>query len=447
MRVILSGAVVMAAFIGFSGMISPVLGQSVRAVGGPAEVPSAKFQGQQYVDSRGCVFMRAGLGGRTQWVARIGRDRKPMCSETTAREASARLAAPDAAASNPAAPVVVAAAPVMAEKVGKPMATVASNMVPKRHLGVQIPTFVPGLEPAKTPAAQVAPSYSNPALAPKPARVQIANGTTVGRSAGCPAAVPVLQRMALNAGGTVMVCTRGDGTANGWVSPTYARGTAPGASIKNVPGAQVAFSGNTGTQIAAQRRTQTQGTGAQANGQANGDFAQVVIDGKTVIGHQQQKQTQYRTAWRDGRLNPLRGQGSASGWAQQDQVWTRATPAKSVADIAQTKVRRKNQQQANLRVSASTMSGGGLGSGGDLGGAVASGAAIYVQIGTFGSASNVKNAAGMLASMGLPVAKSHGKRGGQELVTVLAGPFASRPDAQAALGMARGAGFADAFLR
>ena len=46
----------------------------------PAELPSASYAGQQYVDSNGCVFVRAGTAAEILWVPRVSRQGQPLCS-------------------------------------------------------------------------------------------------------------------------------------------------------------------------------------------------------------------------------------------------------------------------------------------------------------------------------------------------------------------------------
>ena len=79
--------------------------------------------------------------------------------------------------------------------------------------------------------------------------------------------------------------------------------------------------------------------------------------------------------------------------------------------------------------------------------AVAQGGASYVQIGTFGQPANADGVKARLKALGLPVATSKITRKGKVLQVVYAGPFRSTADARNALGLARGAGFADAVLK
>ena len=45
----------------------------------PAELPPPGYAGLQYVDSRGCAFIRAGTAAETIWVIRVSPGGAPMC--------------------------------------------------------------------------------------------------------------------------------------------------------------------------------------------------------------------------------------------------------------------------------------------------------------------------------------------------------------------------------
>jgi cell division septation protein DedD len=71
----------------------------------PAELPPADYAGQQYVDSKGCMFVRAGTAAEVLWVPRVSREGTPVCSNPpsgrrvpVAEEGAAVTFAPEAAA-------------------------------------------------------------------------------------------------------------------------------------------------------------------------------------------------------------------------------------------------------------------------------------------------------------------------------------------------------------
>ena len=47
---------------------------------GPAELPPAEYAGTEFVDSKGCAFVRATVNGAVSWVARVDQDRNPLCN-------------------------------------------------------------------------------------------------------------------------------------------------------------------------------------------------------------------------------------------------------------------------------------------------------------------------------------------------------------------------------
>ena len=74
--------------------LSSVSAQSLSQGFVPAEFPPNSYQGRQYVDSEGCVFIRAGVDGNVTWVPRVTRSRKAICGfqPTFARSAPAAKA-------------------------------------------------------------------------------------------------------------------------------------------------------------------------------------------------------------------------------------------------------------------------------------------------------------------------------------------------------------------
>jgi cell division septation protein DedD len=351
------------------GAAAPGAAQSVSDIGGPANPPAAGFRGQQFVDNRGCVYMRAGYDGQTNWVPRVTFDRKAMCGYPPTFGPQPVTEVADQA------PAIAETAPAKAKPYAK-RPPVAADVMP-------------------APVAKV----------------------------GCYTSAPVAQRVRLTSGGTAIVCTRGDGTMDGWRPPVFAAGAPVGAALLD---------------------------GQMAGGQIVGR-----TDG--AVGLRQVVQVEpvppppegFLLAWKDDRLNPYRGLGTAQGWADQDQVWTRQVPAQLIKP-GRTAPRRIVQPRLLLvetpRVETSpTVTYAAKNA--PPAPAAQSRVALYVQVGSYGQPGNAQSAANRIGAAGLPVTGQNATLRGQTVRVVLAGPFDSRDQAQAALGTMRAAGFADAFIR
>lgn len=96
--------------------------QTLSSTDGPAESPDSGYTSSQYVDSRGCVFVRAGFGGDVVWVPRVTRDRKLLCGFSPTVSASQVVEAETVAPV--VAPVIVAtsSAPIVATPAIAPIA-------------------------------------------------------------------------------------------------------------------------------------------------------------------------------------------------------------------------------------------------------------------------------------------------------------------------------------
>ncbi len=141
---------------------STALGASAQISDAPAEFPPASYTANQYVDSNGCAFIRAGVGGTTTWVPRVARDRNQLCGfQPSLAQAPAAAPAPVVTPVQASAPVTaptpapVAAAPRPASNVGDPIPTVAGLTTP--------PVLRVPASPAVVPMPVAAPVAAAPA--------------------------------------------------------------------------------------------------------------------------------------------------------------------------------------------------------------------------------------------------------------------------------------------
>ncbi len=56
--------------------------QTLKTKGPPAEFPPTSFKGKQFIDSRGCMYIRAGNAGAVTWVPRVNQKRTHICGQT-----------------------------------------------------------------------------------------------------------------------------------------------------------------------------------------------------------------------------------------------------------------------------------------------------------------------------------------------------------------------------
>ena len=424
LRVVFAAGFLGALVLGAAASARPVLD-----VNGPMELPPASFKGRQYVDSAGCVFVRAGFGDAVRWVARVSRDRKHICGYKPTF--GANQPALDVAKTAPVAPAPTPTAAPKATVVIETAAAAGTVIVaPAASPGGGKPTIgdpsqlwpvVPARVTAMPAPAARAPYSGNPASYSAPLRSPLALPSSgyvspYAVSGYAPvAAAPSMPRMS---------------------APVVASEPAQGACANLGPIAQQYMRSSNGLAVRCGPQTVgpvSQKTAPMLHTRQAEQLTPVIIATKTPVNG-------YKPAFEDGRLNPYRGPQTLEGDLQMGQLWTRQLPARLVTADTPSYQRitpaylEKRQQQVVARVSSKSLTG-------------ETSKGRFVQIGTFGQPANADSAKAKLRGMGLPVAASVLKRGSKRLSVVMAGPFASPAEAAAALARLRAAGFGDAILR
>lgn len=477
-------ATVVAAAVGGSAALAEM------EINGPADVPPPSYKGRQYVDSAGCVFVRAGYGGTVTWVPRVDRSKKQLCGYQPSLPQVAAAAKVATAPVKSAPPVAVAATPVPAPAtrsarspfaptpfVGKPMETIATTATPPRiGLGAAAPMQPVPAAPVRGAAAPQSPVLP-PVAAAVPARsdyvspyalsggtaapgggslryhntlpvpVRITGTETVAAAAtACPAGMAAAQRYLLSDGRSVVRCGGAAENPVDFINAAAVPGLVvtpsapmPGATPQQVYAAASPYALGGGVAP----MTARPGSGGPSVGPVlvrapSGHITLAPITVETSVGP-----TGYAPAFDDGRLNPFRGPRTAQGDAEQGVMWTNQVPSRRVTE--RTPERRRIVPAAPVHVSAPALSPGASTpvrvSSKSAPEAAAPAAPRYVQVGSFAVAGNAAAAKARLAAAGLPVSSAQTRRG---LTVVLAGPFA---DARAALATVRNAGFAEGILR
>ncbi|WP_299655972.1 SPOR domain-containing protein [uncultured Tateyamaria sp.] len=445
------------AVIAASVFIGASHAQNLRSAQTPAEFPPASFKGTQYVDSRGCVFIRAGIDGNVTWVPRVNRQRQLICGQTPTLSANA------AAAARSTPRQTTQGSP---EQITIDAPTAQTNVAPAP---VQTPAPQPTARTAQT--VQPAPAVTVRRPAASPVR-PVAPAPTQQRTATAEQAVPACDgRTAVSSRYINSGQTRAVRCGPQSVSPTTAPVAAAQAPVPVAP-----------VRPAPTRTVAATAPEARIAGPQTRVVPRHVFENRSLKRPSKVPEG-YVPVWEDDRLNPRRAEQSLNGIALTRLAWTATVPRRLIdrstgrdmtarvplvfpyTDIdtqernlgtvtlvrrdgkIMKRVQRKSRAKARQPVVSTRSAPKPVVKTAPRKSPEATTKGQYVQVGTFGVPANAQAAAQRVARAGLPARIGKVKRGGKSYQIVLAGPFASSADLSNGLQRSRAVGFSDAFVR
>ena len=412
--------------LGAAALALILSGQSVQAQSSrvPAEFPPTSFSGNQFVDSEGCAFIRAEVGGIVTWVPRVDRRRNQLCSfQSTFAQ--------------------VASAPMVAEPVSDvdaPIETVAS--IATAPSLVQIPTA--STATARSPqivrnapvlaAAPVVAAILQAAPAPKLTLAELCVdktglqqgfiSSTTGETIDCGGAAPVPAAAAPLRMTIAQICANMRETGRNFVNvktgaavqcgpqtQLLAASAPMGTATENCPATMLFGAGQDvrcgpQTQSITTRTTTFDASAQVTRSTVSVSKAPQSIPASNPLDAAQREVLSvpegYTRVWSDGRHNP-----------------NRSLP-QTTADVAPTFEARLSTRTAPVATTHR-----------------------YVQVGVFANVDNAQVLGARFMGMDLPVGLANSSRG----KVVVLGPFASANALNRGLTAARGAGFSDAYTR
>lgn len=444
----------------------------------PAEFPPSSYSGRQYVDSRGCVFIRAGIDGQTTWVPRVTRGRKVICGFKPSLGTATASAQPEPAKPAAQKPEVIVV-PQKVEPAPKPKRVVTA---PKKKVARKVPA---PRTASTTPAPKVIKVAPKTATAPRPApKPAMKTERVVSTQTACQGASAVSQRYMKSRNGLAVRC-----------GPQ----AAPHATV-------ISGGGGSGTAIRVVRAAPTARSQAVAQTKPSyGDAAVRTVPAQATrvaprhVYERQISSTQgvfvpegYKPIWEDDRLNPKRAHQTFAGKARMDVIWTKTVPRRLIDRKTGREVTHNfpglqypytsfEQQRAAGVVVATrgqmvpdpmtvvrTRDGGirtvkrarkvataqprkqavkptvSTRSSAPKSPAKAA-SHRYVQIGIFSEPGKAKFAAQRLANAGLPARMGKSMHNGQPYTSVVVGPFSTQARLQSGMRAVRRAGYPNAY--
>lgn len=424
----------------------------------PAEFPPLSYKGKQYVDSKGCVFIRAGIDGNVTWVPRVSRKRQSVCGFKPSNVAAAAVQ-PTVSGTEPV-QITLNNAPAQpnnaAKSAASALAVPATAQVGSRPIPAKRAVPVVVRQTAPKPAVVVAP---------RPVAVATATSRQIAvPSATCPGRSVLSQR--------------------------YTGKSTKGAPVRCGPqSAPIIGARVVAAPVAAPIRQATRR--AAANGTAvPGVMANTRIVPKHVAINRINTFNKvtvpkgYKMVWEDGRLNPKRAEQNLAGRSQMLLIWTNTVPRRLVnqsngkdmtarmplvypytsierqraelgevtfatrdGQLVKRIVRNANAAPRKRAPVYSTRSSAKP----STARKEAKPAPLvigntYVQIGVYRDSANAQKTAQRIARMGMGARIGKSTRSGKTYLSVQAGPFAEAA-APSALGKLRGVGYSDAYIR
>ena len=414
-------AIAIAVIAGSMGIGAAVEAQSLKNVDQPNEYPPASYKARQYVDSKGCVYIRAGVDGAVTWVPRMSRERKVLCGfkPTQVAGATRQQAAP---AMDKNVVMLKAAKPEQGAPKAAPKATqkrpaqiaAAPTMKPKPRSvkAAAAPMAKPVAKPAAKTVSKPKPAYVAPAKRARRSLEQVPR--QAGMAAPCRGGAKTYKGLAVRCGPQVeLPYSPGTGTPTA-PAPTI-RIDRKGASYMGAVPGQVVREGQVGPYVRVVPRH--------------------VYEARKYAMVEVEPPEGYVRVFEDGRLNPHRGEQTFAGKAGMERIWRRGVPHKLRRGNAEAEQVVSTKNAVVSSKSAPTKKALRLGGQG------------YVRVATYTGYEAAQSAARKVRSLGMPVRIGTYQRGGETHRMVLAGPFADAGAAQGAVTKARQAGFAGASLR